>query len=298
MPSHTFTRVGAWRESVDTNRQSEQVAVSQGVVTEALHAMDYQVYALLQMAQDDAARDVVERAPEVAAGLDARATTSGAAPPMAAYYALAAIPARYALERGAWREAAELDVPTAGTPFTIAIAHFARALGAARDGRPEGARADVERLAELRADLEAVQDAYWAEQVDIELRIANAWIAFAEGRVDEALERMQSAADAEDATDKSAVTPGPLAPARELLGEMLLETGRADAALRAFEASMQKEPGRFRGAYGAAHAAEAAGSEVDARTYYGRVVELAAGSDSTRPELERARSYVAGVAED
>ncbi|HEX6993578.1 MAG TPA: hypothetical protein VF339_05460 [Gammaproteobacteria bacterium] len=294
MPSHTFTRVGAWRESVDTNRQSEQVAIREGVVTEALHAMDYQVYALLQMAQDDAARDVLVRAPDVGAGLETAAATGGAAPPMAAYYALAAIPARYALERGAWREAAEVTVPTAGPPFTIAIAHFARALGAARDGRPEPAQADVARLAELRDELEAAQDAYWAEQVDIQLRTANAWVAFAEGRIDDALEQMQSAADTEDATDKSAVTPGPIAPARELLGEMLLEAGRADDALRAFEASMQKEPGRFRGAYGAARAAQAAGAEADARRYYERVVELAADSSSMRQELERARSYVAG----
>ena len=181
MPSHTFTRVGSWQESVDTNRLSEQSAVRNGVATEALHAMDYQTYAYLQMAQDSAARDVLGRVPAVAAKFDAAATAGGAAPPMAGFYALAAIPARYALERGAWQEAAELQVPASGTPFTIAIAHFARALGAARSGQAAAASADVTRLAALRDQLVG-QDDYWAEQVDIQWRTATAWTAFAEGR--------------------------------------------------------------------------------------------------------------------
>jgi tetratricopeptide (TPR) repeat protein len=295
MPSHTFTRVGSWQESVETNRMSEQTALRQGVATEALHAMDYQAYAYLQMAQDRAARAVIERLPAAAAQFDATATTGGAAPPIAGHFALAAIPARYALERGAWDEAASLPVPTNGTPFTIAIAHFARALGAARSGRPAAAQADLESLATLRDRLTQAQDAYWAEQVDIQRRVAAAWVAFAEGRRGEALAALRAAADAEDATDKSAVTPGPLAPARELLGEMLLEAGDAKGALAAFEASMAKEPGRFRGAFGAARAAEAAGEAAKAREYYARTVEIARDADSPRPEIERARSYLASA---
>ncbi len=252
MPSHTFTRVGSWKESADTNRSSEKTALEQGVATEALHSMDYQAYAYLQMVQDRAARDVINRLPATAARFDPSAATGGAAPPMAAYFALAAIPARYALERGAWQEASQLEVQPIGTPFTIAISHFARALGAARSGRPADASADVNRLEQLRDQLTSAQDAYWAEQVDIQRRIAGAWVAFAEGRRDEALKTLRSAADSEDATDKSAVSPGPLAPARELLGEMLLESGEARSALAAFDASMAKEPGRFRGAFGAA----------------------------------------------
>jgi tetratricopeptide (TPR) repeat protein len=295
MPSHTFTRVGSWKESADTNRLSEQTALQQGVATEALHAMDYQAYAYLQMAQDRAARDVIERLPAAVALFDPAATAGGAAPPMAGYFALAAIPARYALERGAWSEAAQLEVPSSGTPFTIAMAHFARALGAARSGRPAAARDDLEQLAVLRDRLTQAQDAYWAEQVDIERRVAAAWMAFAEARRSEALETLRSAADAEDATDKSAVTPGPLAPARELLGEMLLEAGDAAGALAAFETSMAKEPGRFRGAFGAARAAEAAGNAAKAREYYARTMEIARDADSPRPEIERARSYLASA---
>jgi tetratricopeptide (TPR) repeat protein len=295
MPSHTFTRVGSWKESADTNRLSEQTALRQGVATEALHAMDYQAYAYLQMVQDGAARDVIERLPAAAALFNPAATAGGAAPPMAGYFALAAIPARFALERGAWDEAARLEVPPSGTPFTLAIAHFARALGAARSGRPAAARADLERLAALRDQLTQAQDAYWAEQVDIQRRVAAAWVAFAEGRRSEALETMRSAADSEDATDKSAVSPGPLAPARELLGEMLLESAEAAGALAAFEASMMKEPGRFRGAFGAARAAEAAGDAAKAREHYGRALEIARDADSPRPELARARNYLASA---
>jgi hypothetical protein len=295
MPSHTFTRVGSWKESAETNRMSEQTALQQGVPTEALHAMDYQAYAYLQMVQDRAAREVIERLPAAAAKFDPAATAGGAAPPMAGYFALAAIPARYALERGAWDEAARLDVPANGTPFTVAITHFARALGAARSGRPAAATADLERLDALRDQLTQAQDAYWAEQVDIQRRVAAAWAAFAEGRRGEALETMRSAADSEDATDKSAVSPGPLAPARELLGEMLLEAGDTAGALAAFETSMTKEPGRFRGAFGAARAAEAAGDAVKAREYYARTVEIARDADSPRPEIERAKSYLASA---
>jgi len=291
MPSHTFTRVGSWQESVDTNRVSEESAVRQGVTSEALHAMDYQTYAYLQMAQDRNARAVLERLPAVAAKFDATATAGGAAPPLAGFYALAAVPARNALERGAWQEAADLAVPSSGTPFTIAIAHFARALGAARGGRPAAAANDIARLAALRDQLQS-QDAYWAEQVDIQWRVASAWVAFATGRKTEGIEGLQAAADIEDATDKSAVTPGPLAPARELLGDMLLEAGDAAGALRAYEASITKEPRRFRGAYGAARAAEAAGDAAAARRYYRATLDIARDADSPRPELERARSYL------
>ena len=155
MPSHTFTRVGSWKESADTNRVSEQTALRQGVATEALHAMDYQTYAYLQMVQDGAARDVIERLPAASALFDPTATAGGAAPPMAGYFALAAIPARYALERGAWDEAAQLEVPSSGTPFTMAITHFARALGAARSGRPAAASNDLERARRAARSVDA-----------------------------------------------------------------------------------------------------------------------------------------------
>ena len=290
MPSHTFTRVGYWTESVETNIKSEQTALQQNVVGEALHAMDYQAYAYLQLAQDQKAKAVLDRMPAIAAKLDLNAM-GGAAPPVAGIYARNAIAARYALERGAWAAAAALPVQASPFPYADAITHYARALGAARSGQPAAAKPDVERLAALRDAAAAAKDAYWTEQVDIERQIATAWMAFAEGRKDDGLRLMRAAADAEDATDKAAISPGPIAPARELLGEMLLEAGDARAALVAFEATMQKEPNRFRGAFGAARAAEALGNRAAAARYYRQVVAIAKGSDNLRPELKRARSF-------
>lgn len=290
MPSHTFTRVGYWKDSIETNIKSEQTALKQGVIGEALHAMDYQAYAYLQMAQDQKAKAVLDRVGPTAAKLDMNAM-GGAAPPVAGAWARAAVPARYALERGMWSDAAKLPAESSPFPHVDAITHFARALGAARSGQPAAAKADVEKLASLRDALAAAKDAYWTQIVDIQRQTATAWVAYAEGRKDEGLRLMRAAADEEDTTDKAAISPGPIAPARELLGEMLLDAGNAKDALAAFEASMQKEPGRFRGAYGAARAAEALGNKAAARRYYQRLLEIAKESDTQRDELKRARSF-------
>jgi Tetratricopeptide repeat len=287
MPSHTFTRLGYWKESIETNRRSAEAAMkSSGGAGEELHALDYQTYAYLQIAQDKSAKAVVDHAISVVGGAEGAA--AGAAG--AGAFAVAAIPARYALERGAWAEAAALPARPANTPYTEAITHFARAVGASRSGSPAAATADIERLAELRDKLRDAKDAYWTEQVDIQRRVALAWQAFAEGRKDEAIAQLGAAADAEDATDKSAISPGPLAPARELFGYMLLEAGKPKEALVAFEATMKKEPNRFRAVYGAAKAAEAAGDRAKARTYYGQLVKICDRADPPgRPELIEAR---------
>jgi hypothetical protein len=249
MPSHTFTRVGYWKDSVETNIKSEQTALKQNVIGEALHALDYQAYAYLQMAQDQKAKAVLDRLGPTAAKLDMNAM-GGAAAPVAGVYARNAVPARYALERGMWAEAAVLPAQPSPFPQVDAITHFARALGAARSGKPAAANPDIEKLAALRDALAAAKDAYWTQIVDIQRQIATAWVAYAGGRKDEGLRLMRAAADEEDTTDKSAISPGPIAPARELLGEMLLEAGNARDALVAFEATMTKEPNRVRGAYG------------------------------------------------
>ena len=291
MPSHTFTRVGYWQESVDTNIASEQVALKQNVIGEALHAMDYQIYAYLQMAKDQRAAAVLERTPATVAKLDVNAM-GGAAPGVAGVYAAAAIAARYALERGAWADAAALQPKPSTFAFADAVTHFARALGAARSGKPAAAQPDIDQLAALRDKLAAAKDEYWKEQVDIQRRVATAWVTFADGRRAEGIAMLREAADREDATDKSAISPGPLAPARELLGDMLLEAGNPKEALVAFEATMKKEPRRFRGAYGAARAAEAAGDRDTARRHYQTLLEIAPSADSDRPELQRARTFV------
>jgi hypothetical protein len=288
MPSHTFTRVGSWKESIEANRRSAEAASKSSTAGEELHALDYQAYAYLQIAQDAAARRVLDRALSLVQGADGIAIGGAGA----GAYAIAAIPARYALERGAWADAAALPVRPAKTPYTEAITHFARAIGTARAGNPKAAAADIERLAALRDTLKSMQDEYWAEQVDIQRRIAEAWVTFADGNKDAGIDLLRAAATAEDQTDKSAISPGPLAPARELLGYMLTEAGRPKEALVEFEATIKKEPNRFRGLYGGAKAAETAGNRTRARELYKQLLQVASEPDTERVELQHARSFV------
>ena len=289
MPSHTFTRLGYWNESIETNRRSAEAASKSSTPGEELHALDYQAYAYLQTAQDRAAKAVLDRTLTLAQGADG----SGVGAAGAGAFAVAAIPARYAIERAAWTEAAALTVRPAKTPYTEAMTHFARALGAARSGNPKAAAADIERLAALRDQLTLMQDTYWAEQVDIQRRVALSWVAYSEGRKEEGIAGLRAAADAADATDKSAVSPGPLAPPRELLGFMLLDAGRAAEALVAFETNLEKEPNRFRGLYGAGQAAEAAGDRTKASRFYQQLLQMVSGdANDQRPELQHARTFV------
>ncbi len=292
MPSHTFTRVGAWQESIDSNLRSAEAAHREHAVSEEMHAMDYLVYAYLQTARDTAAGVVataltalLEQLPKEGAGLTA-GTAGG-------YFAAAAIPARYALERSAWAEATALVVRPSNTPQVPAMTHFARALGAAHTGSAAAARSEVAALGELHAELVKKNDTYWAEQVDIQRTVANAWIALAEGQPSEAERLLRAAADREDATEKSAVTPGPLVPARESLGDLLLELKRPADALAMYEKNLTKEPNRLRSVYGAAHAAELSGEAAKARDYYTQLATICAGADSPdRPELRAALLFL------
>jgi hypothetical protein len=292
MPSHTFTRVGLWEESVATNILSADAARKDRAAAEELHALDYQTYAYLQTAQDRAARAVLERLPGIVAQLDLEAA-GGAAPGPAGLFAAAAMPARYALERGAWAEAARLTVRQTTFRWTEALTHFARALGAARGGQPDAAGADIEALAAIRDQMKQARDEYWSGQAEIQRQAALAWVAYARGSKDVALKSMRAAADLEDATEKSAITPGPLAPARELLAEMLLDAGDHRGALGEFEAALTKEPRRFRSIQGAARAAELAGDRGKAASYYRQLVEICRRADAPgRPELVAARAFV------
>jgi tetratricopeptide (TPR) repeat protein len=281
MPSHTFTRVGYWEDSIATNLASATAARKANSAAETLHALDYQVYAYLQTAQDRSAKRVMGELEAIMAQVNT-AEQYG----LVGYYAAAAIPARFALERGAWSEAASLK--PAKTPFAFidAMTHFARAVGAARSGQPAGAATDVQRLADLRMALVNAKDEYWALQVDIQHRVARGWVMFAEGRRDEAVALLQETATMEDNTDKSAVSPGPLAPAREMLGDMLLEMRRPADALKELEAVMKKEPNRFRTLYLAAKAAASIGDASRARQYSQQLVEMCVKGDAEdRPEL-------------
>ena len=288
MPSHTFTRVGYWKESVASNIKSADVAEKTNGIGEAMHARDYMTYAYLQMGMDTQAKENVGHAIRLASvGTGGTQGAAGAGPNT---FALAAIPARYAMERQQWAEAAVLEArPAPNTPYTEAITHFARAIGAARAGRPVDAAADVEKLAALRDREIEMKDEYWASQVDIQKRGADAWVMFAKGMKDAALKQMRETADMEDLTDKSAVTPGPIAPARELLGFMLLENNQPKEALVEFEAVMKKEPNRFLAIWGAAKSAEASKQTAKAKTLYKQLVEMCKDAGSERPELQYAR---------
>src|SRR3989441_3023074 len=283
MPSHIFTRVGAWADSTATNRRSADAAKRSNDPDDALHALDYMTYAYLQLGRDGEARKTLDEARTLTEINPARATVP---------YALAAMSARYAVERGAWGDAVKLAPSPSRYPFTEAMTHFARALGAARSGDPAAAQKDAERIAALRDELKAAKNEYWANEVEV-MRLASlAWVALAQKKGDEALGLMRQAADIEDKSEKNIVTPGRLLPAREQLGDMLMELKRPAEALKEYEASQLREPNRYRGLYGAGQAAAQSGNLDKARRYFSSLIELA-GSGEVRPEMEKARRYLA-----
>jgi tetratricopeptide (TPR) repeat protein len=279
MPSHTFTRVGYWQDSIDSNLAASAAARREGQTAEELHALDYQAYAYLQTAQDEAARRLVESLPEIVSRFNPKMAISGAAPPSAGYFALAAIPARYALERQDWKAAAQLEVHETAFPYTEAMTYFARGLAAAHLGDTANARVSRDALSKIHERLTKSSEGYWAVQVEVQRRAVSAWTALAEDRADEALREMKSAAELEDSTEKSAVTPGPLAPSRELLGEMLLQMNQPRQALEEFEATLKSEPKRFRALYGAARAAQLKGDREASRRYFRELLEVCKHAD-------------------
>ena len=293
MPSHTFTRLGYWQESIDSNVAAVAAARRQGQTAEELHASDYETYAYLQTGQDEAADRIVNSLPEIASRFDPNALLVGAGAPSAGYFALAAIPARYALERADWQRAEQLAVRETQFPYTDAITWFARGLGAARLGHSAASNEAVAALKRIQERLLKAKELYWAQQVEIQQLAVSAWAALAEGNTQEALQRMKSAAELEDGTEKSAVTPGPLAPARELLGEMFLEMNEPSKALRQFEATLKKEPRRFRSLYGAAQAAQLSADRDTSQDYFRELLRVCAHADKPpRAELKEAERSV------
>ncbi len=294
MPSHTFTLLGYWQESIDSNVAAAAAARRQGQTAEELHASDYETYAYLQTGQDEAAAGIVSSLPEIASRFDPKAVLIGAGPPAAGYFALAAIPARYAMERQDWQQAEGLALRETPFPYTDAMTWFARGLGAARLGHTAAANEAATALTRIQQRLLRANELYWARLVEIQALVVAAWSALAAGTNEEALRQMESAAALEDGTEKSAVTPGPLFPARELLGEMLLKINEPTKALEQFEATLKKEPRRFRSLYGAAHAAQLAGSANTSQRYFRELLQVCANADKPgRPELKEAREALA-----
>lgn len=283
MPSHIFTRVGYWKESISANAASVEAAKANKEAGDQLHSQDYMVYAYLQLGQDKEASNVIDEIKIAQFGPDA----------FAAAFSWAASPARYMMERGDWKGAASLTVEPNKFPHVMAVTYFVRAIGAARSGDPNAVRADADKLAELRDKLRDAKNDDWAGQVDVQEQAARAWGLYADGKYVDALKAMSAAADAEDKTEKAPVTPGLLVPARELYGVMLLDRGMPGEALAAFEATMAKEPNRYNAYVGAAKAAQALGDKAKAKAAYEKLVGLTAGTNSERATLAEAKAFVA-----
>ncbi len=298
MPSHIFTRLGLWDEAISSNRASEAAARAyakssgmSGAWDQQLHAMDYLAYAYLQSGRDGEAQKVLEELSSI----------SQADPPTRTVaYAVTAIPARLALERRQWRKAAALELPPNlsglgaldNHKWARAHIYFARAVGAARTGDSSGARAETAKLAVLERALTIRPGEYdWRKQITIERQIAEGWAAHAEGKDDEALRLMRAAADLDDATEKNPVTPGSILPAREQLGDLLLEVRRPRDALQAYEASLQRAPRRLAGLYGAAQSALLAGDSAKASRYFAELAKMTEHGDAGRPEVTTARLF-------
>jgi hypothetical protein len=290
MPSHIFTRLGLWDESIRSNIASAAASRREQNITEELHASDYLLYAYLQSGRDTAAKRVLDDLPEIESRLRPDAVPIGAAPMSAAYFAMAAMPARYALERGDWGAASRLQVQPTKYPYADAITWFARGMGAARLGEAAAARHAAGELAAIHQRLTDANEGYWALQVEIQRVDVLAWTALANKDSNSALAQMHKAVELENETEKSVVTPGPIAPATELSGEMLLQLKRAGDALRQFEATLKKEPNRFRSLYGAAKAAKSVGNAELARRYAAIPLKVCAHADHPgRAELALAR---------
>lgn len=302
MPSHIFTRLGLWEDAIRSDQKSEAAAQayaqSNGMPDswdERLHAMDYLAYAYLQSGQDTKARQVWS---------EVKAINRVDPPNFKVAYSVTAIPARILLERRAWEEAASLELPAnvlglaplKDFQWAQAHIHFARAVGAARSGKPTLARNETIALGAIEGALAVPAGTYdWKKQVSISRQVAEAWLAYAEGETDDAVRMMRDAADFDDQTEKHPVTPGAVLPAREQLGELWLELGKPVDALAAYEASLKRAPRRLAGLYGAARAASLAGDSAKAARYFADLVDVTKSSDGTLGEVKEARSFAAPV---
>jgi tetratricopeptide (TPR) repeat protein len=301
MPSHIFTRLGMWEESIAANRASAEASRAYAAMrhrgateAEELHALDYMAYSYLQNAQDAEAKKIVDLAAIV------RKTNPQLE--FSAAYALAAIPTRYAFERNDWAAAAALTVPTlphwSSFPFMEALIEYGHALGCAHIGDLDGARNAIARMQQLRDATKEPKFDYFKSHLDLQMRAASAWVVASEGKKNEAIEMLRQAADAEDTLGKHPVSPGAFIPIREQLGSLLLKTGQSKEAQQEFEAALKIYPGRFRGLYGAARAAEQTGDKENASRYYAKLAAQTAKASGSRDELNHVREFLSARAKE
>src|SRR5499426_1428084 len=285
MPSHIYSMVGLWEESIASNRSALQVQ------KDYYHATDFMVYAHLQLAQDAKAKALIDEIYKI--GRDDLLNKDNIGGTLGVYTALAVIPARYALERGDWKEAAALPAVPTKRLMADSLIRFTRGFGMARSGDLAGAKSEIEALQGIKTALEKAKDSYWAARSQEQILAISAWVAHAEGEREQAVKLMRSAADGEDGSVKHVAMENRLYPMRELFAELLLETGQAAPALREFEASLKENPNRYRGLYGAARAAQASGDRQKAGTYYAKFVAVSAKADTERPEIAQANTFLA-----
>ena len=300
MPSHIFTRLGMWDESIAANRASAEASRAYAAMrhrnaseAEELHALDYMAYSYLQNAQDAEAKKIVD--------LAAKVRKTNPELEFSAAYALAAIPTRYAFERNDWAAAAALAVPDvphwASFPFMEALIEYGHALGRAHTGDLEGARKAIARMQELRDATKDPKFEYFKKHLDLQMQAAAAWVAASQGETKQAIEMLRRAANAEDILGKHPVSPGAFVPIREQLGDLLLEAGQAKEAQQQFEAALKIYPGRFRGLYGAARAAEQTGDTQNASRYYTKLAAQTAKATGSRDELNHVREFLSAKRE-
>ena len=299
MPSHIFTRLGMWDESIAANRASAEASRAYAAMrhrdaaeAEELHALDYMAYSYLQEAQDAEAKKIVDIA--------AKVKKTNPELEFSAAYALAAIPTRYAFERNDWAAAANLSIPNlphwSSFPFMEALIEYGHALGRAHTGDVEGARKAIARMQQLRDATKEPKFDYFKSHLDLQMQAASAWVAAAEGKKNDAIDILRRAADSEDILGKHPVSPGAFVPIREQLGTLLLEMGQPTEAQREFEAALKIYPGRFRGLYGAAQAAELAGDNEDASRYYTKLAAQTSKAGGSRHELNHVHEFLSAQA--
>jgi tetratricopeptide (TPR) repeat protein len=279
MPSHIYSMVGLWEESIASNASAMEIQ------PDYYHAADFSVYAFLQLAQDTKAKALIDKSLATANRGDRPITFTN-------FTARAAMPARYVLERGDWAGAAALAPMASDFPQADSLSHFTRGIGAVRSGNVASARKEFEAIAALRAKLEKTNQSYWADRSEEQMLAISAWIAFAERKSDQAIKLMRAAADGEDNSVKHVAMENRLYPLRELLGDLLLEMGQPGPALREYEAALKTSPNRFRGYWGAARAAEQAGDRAKATGYYTRLMVLTKNADSNRSEIRTAKAVL------
>jgi tetratricopeptide (TPR) repeat protein len=280
MPSHIYSMVGLWEDSIASNASALEIQ------PDYYHASDFSVYAHLQLAQDTKAAAMIQKSLATADRGDRPINFVN-------FTAKAAMPARYVLERADWAGAAALALTPSQYPQADSLTRFARGLGMARSGNPAGAKDEIEAMKTLRTALEQSNQSYWADRTEEQMLAVSAWIALAEGARDQALRLMRTAADNEDRSLKHVAMENRLYPMRELLGDLLLDMGQPGAALSEYEAALKASPNRYRGFWGAARAADAAGNRTKAAEYYGKLVELSKNADTERQETREAKAFLA-----